>query len=306
MTRHPILLASLLALTACTTPDVSPGIGEAVSLLAQTDHALRPTLTPLAAAELSKAQEAAMKSGKTIVELQGDCDYTVSRGSGQVLTDCSLRENARPTTGPVNATQMVEALDVLGDYFAALAKLASSASSDEVAARTAGLMDALTALDKGDKAGLKQLGQTAADRKPLVVQTVGFVVAQARVAGLRKVVRKADPVIGALTETAVAWLDDLPGGMPVAQARLTDAEEAVTRAALAHDIGRQRAAAADLRGAFAAFKKAEAASPATRLLMIRKLHGDILRRLSSPQSAEELLATVEQVKAIAALAAGKE
>lgn len=303
---RPALFASALLIGACTTPDVGAGIGEAASLLAETDQALRPTLNPLAATELVAAEEAAMASGKTIVELQGDCDYTLSRGSGQILTDCGLRENARPMTGPVNATQVIEALDILDDYFTALSKLASSESSDEVAARTAGLMDALASLGDGDGTGLDKLAKAATEQKPLVVKALGFVAAQVRVAGLRRVVRKADPLIGELTEAAVAWLDDLPGGMPAAQERLTGAEEAVTLAALAGDVGRQRAAAAELRAALAAFKTTEAASPATRLLMIRKVHGDILRRLSSPQSAAELLNTVEEIKAIAALSAGKE
>ena len=290
--------ALFLLLASCTVPDVSPEVAEAGTLLAATDARLRPALTPLAANELAAAEEAFMREGKTILALDGTCHYDEARQSGVVVTDCALTEFARPDKGAVNATSTLDALDAMAGYFAALAALASSQSSDEVAARTAGLIDALAALDHdGNPDGLRRAAQGAATRKDLVVRTAGFLAARYRIAALRKVVRRADPVFGRMVPVAAAYLDTLPGGLPAAQVRLEDAEEAMALAPTA-GVAAHRAAAVELRAALAAFRAAEAASPANRLLLLRRLHAGLLKRLSGARSAEDLLATLEDIKAI--------
>lgn len=302
MIRSAPILTSLVAI-GCTSPDLRPGIKEATALLAETDNQIRPMLEPLAAAELAAAEEAAMQRGEIILMLEGSCNYADARDAGQARTDCALVEIARPDKGAVNATTMLDALDAMSAYFVALDALASSESADEVAARTAALMEALTQLDDTSRSpALARIAATAADHKDLVSRSSGFLANQYRIAALRRVVRRADPIFGQLVPIAAAYLDQAPDGMPIAQMRLEAAEENMTLASGAGSVARHRAAAAELRAAFAAFKIAEAKSPANRLILLRKFHADLLDRLTGPQSAEDLLTTIEDIKAIADLA----
>ena len=298
MTRIVLYLGTAI-LAACTTPDLGPGIGEATRLLAATDRELRPVLSPLAAAELAAAEEAAMRRGDLVLGFEGDSDPYAARDEGKVLSECRLVEHARPLDGPVNATQTLLALDTLGAYYAALAALAASNAPDEIAARSAALIDGLNGLSKDLGSGaFAGLGA----RRDLIGRSSGFVANQARTAAIRKVVRKADPVIGDLTALAVAWLDELPGGVPEAQAAFVDARGRLLEATEARNLAAQRDATQSLRKAHAALLKAEAASPANPLLMLRKLHGDLARRLSRPGSADDFLKTLAEIRAISDLA----
>jgi hypothetical protein len=302
MIRFAPFLGSL-ALLACAAPEVAPEIGQASALLAETDKGVRPTLEPIAAAELAAAEDAAMQTGDTVLALDGTCNFAEARDAGNAVTDCVLVEFARPDKGPVNATTVLDALETMDNYFVALAALASSESSDEVAARSAALVDALGQLNQGNRSpALARIAGAATERKDLLVRTAGFLASRYRVAALRKVVRRADPVLGRLVLIAAAYLDQGPDGMPAAQMRLEDAEEEVALASGSGDVARHRRAVAELRAAFASFKAVEASSPANRLYLLRQFHAELLERLSGPQSAEEFLTTIEEIKAIADLA----
>lgn len=285
-------------LSACSAPDVTPAIGEATRLLAEMDKSVRPVLEPVADAELAAAEAAAMRAGKQVLGFEGQCDPQAARDAGKVIMECSLVEIALPTDGPVNATQVLMALEVLTDYYAALGALAASQSPGEAKANAEALVAALGDLGDGRMPTLAAL----AERKALVGKTTGFILEQARYAAIRKVVRRADPVIGELTTTAVAWLDGQPGNLPAAQIAFLDARDRAADAAESRDLDRQRAANDELRAAYAAMRKTEAQSPANQLLLLRKMHRDLARRLSGPGSPEELLKTLEQVREIADLA----
>lgn len=301
MTRAVLIVAGVLA--ACSVPDVQPNVTAAAELLAVTEGTVRPGLEPLAAAELAEAEDAAMRDGRVIVGLDGTCHYDEAREAGEVTTDCSLIAFARPDDGAVNATTTLDALDVMAAYFTALGALASAESSDEVRARTAALMKALGDLGEGnDSAALDRIAAGAKDRAELVTRTAGFLAAQARIAALRRVVRKADPVIARIVAPAAAFLDQQPGNLPDAQDRLDQAEAGYIAAAGSGNVAEHRAAAADLRDAFAAFKRAEAASPANRLLLLRRFHAELLDRLTSGGEPEDLLSVAEEIKAIVDLA----
>lgn len=295
-TLRTLTLATVLS--ACSTPDVTPAIGEAAKLLADMDKSVRPVLEPVADAELAAAETAAMRKGKQVLGFEGQCDPQAARDEGKVIMDCRLVEIALPTNGPVNATQMLMALDVLKDYYAALGGLAASQSPAEARANAETLVAALGDLGDGRTPAFAAL----AEKKALIGQTTGFILEQARHAAIRKVVRRADPVIGELTKTAVAWFDRQPGNLPAALTAFNDARDRATDAAELRDLDRQRAANAELRAAYAALRKAEAQSPANQLLLLRKMHSDLVRRLAGPGSPEELLKTLEQVRAIADLA----
>jgi hypothetical protein len=297
MIRFAIAMGGL-ALVGCSTPDVSPGIGEAVALLAETDRQVRPTLESIAAIELADAEDAAMRDGAQVIGFDGDCDPVAAREQGQVFSQCRLIERAAPVTVAVNATQVILAIDTLGSYYAALLALAESDAPDEVAARSAALIDTLAAFDSEN--GTDAFATLAARKDP-ISRSAGFWVNQARIAALRKVMRRADPVIEELTETAVAWLDGQPGNVLVAYQAFLGTRTELVLATEAGDLGAQRRATEALRASHAALLQSEQQSPANHLLLLRKLHGDLLSRLSSPQSAGEFITTLEEIKAISDL-----
>jgi hypothetical protein len=291
---------SLVLLIGCAAPDMTPAIDEARLLLADTNTSLQPAIAPVAAAELAAAEQAAMAEGKVILDLAGDCDFEVARANGRMVSDCTLVENARPTTGPVNATQVLDAMDALETYFAALGALADARTSAEVGARTKALLDAVGKLDAGKGAdGLARIAAAARERSELVGGVAGFVANQARAKALRRVVRRADPVIGRMAEIAAAWLDTQPGNMPAAQEQLLAAQEALI---LASNPAARATAASELRAAFAAFRKAEAASPATRILLLRRMHAAIAAGPSGVDGFEAVLETLEDIRALIDLA----
>jgi hypothetical protein len=296
---------TMLFLGACSTPDLSPGIAESARLLEATDKGLRPGLAAQAAQEQAKAELAAMQAGRIVLGLEGDCDPAATHNEGRVFSACELLTLAALPAEPVSATQMLAALDALRDYYSGLASLADARSSDEVAAATAGLFDALAQAGKapGAPKALADFAASGASRKDLATRTTGFLADQYRLAALRRVVRRADPVIDALTERAVAWLELQPGGVGEARKRLSEARLKVLDATGARDLAGQQSATSEMREAFAAFKAAERSSPANQLRLLRQMHAELLARAKSPGNAEDFLTVLEEVRAIADLAA---
>lgn len=292
-------------LVACSTPDLSPAITEATRLLTATDGDLRPALTIEAAREQAEAERIAMRDGGMVVGLKGDCDPAATQREGRVFSDCELVTLAAPPATPVSATQMLAALDGLRTYYEGLADLADARTSDEVAAATGRLFDTLAAVgnEDGVPEGLAAAAKSAAERKDLVTRGAGFLAEQSRLAALRRVMRRADPIIGTLTDRAVAWLDLQPGGVDEARQLLSDARLALLDATEAGDLPRQESETARMRAAFAAFKAAERASPANRLRLLRQMHAELLARSQTPGEAEDFLTVLEEVRAIADLAA---
>ena len=292
-------------LVACSTPDLSPAISESTRLLSATDGDLRPTLSIAAAREQAEAERSAMRGGGMVVALKGDCDPAATHLEGRVFSECELVTLAAPPATPVSATQMLAALDGLRAYYEGLAGLADARTSDDVATATARLFDTLASVGsaEGVPDGLAAAAKSAAGRKDLVTRSAGFLADQSRLAALRRVIRRADPIIGALTERAVAWLDIQPGGVDEARQHLSDARLALLDATEAGDLPRQESETARMRAAFAAFKAAERASPANRLRLLRQMHAELLARSQTPGEAEDFLTVLEEVRAIADLAA---
>lgn len=296
---------TILLLGACSMPDLSPGIAESARLLEATDKGLRPGLAAEAAREQAKAELKAMQAGRIVLGLEGDCDPAATHSEGRVFSACELVTLAAPPAEPVSATQMLAALDALRDYYSGLASLADARSSDEVAAAIAGLFDALTQAGKapGAPKALADFAASGASRKDLATRTTGFLADQYRLAALRRVVQRADPVIGALTDRAVAWLDLQPGGVGEARKRLSEARLQLLDATQARDLAGQQSATSKMREAFFAFKAAERTSPANQLRLLRQMHAELLARAKSPENAEDFLNVLEEVRAIADLAA---
>lgn len=114
--------------------------------------------------------------------------------------------------------------------------------------------------------------------------------------------RRADPVVGRMADVAAAWLDAQPGGLPVAQDRLLSAQEALIEA---ETPAARATAALEMRSAFGAFREAEAASPATRILLLRRMHAALAAGPSGPEGVATILETLEDIRTLVDLAEEK-
>lgn len=301
--RQWIVIGCLSVQTACTTPDVSKELAAANTLATQTGESLQERLAPIAKAELKAAEEALIRDGGTVIAIEGSCDIAAARGAGLARADCMLLNWADPGAGPVNATAALEAINVVQAYFAALKDLYETSAPSDIATRTDALLAALAQAGSGQSMTLQRLAAEAAEHKPVLVKTVGFAAEQYRTSQLRRVVRKADPLLHDLTRTASAYLDtDLDPTLAKAQTALADAREKMLDAQFSGDAARYRQAIADLRTAFDNFKTAEANASAAGLLTLRQLHASLLARLTGGGSPAEIQATLNTLFDIIELA----
>ena len=247
--KRYIALIPLAWLAACTAPDLGPDLTSASQLLAQTSKELQPSLLPQAKKEQAAAELASMRGGNLAVGPEGDCDPAATHNEGRALSKCDLVTLSAPPDKPISATAVLGALDGLTAYYAALA---SARSSDAVASQVGSLIDALAA--NGSAANAPEaLGQSAAEaaaQKDSVTTAAGFVVNIYRLNALHTVIAKADPVVGALTDRAVACLDLQPGGPFAAETRLNAARRALANSEEAKDLRGQVRATAELRAAW--------------------------------------------------------
>ncbi len=298
-----IIIGFLSIQTACTTPDISKELTAANTLATETGKALQKRLAPISKAELRTAEEALIQNGNTVLSIEGTCDISAARGAGLAQTDCTLLNWAKPGAGPVNATATLEAMDVVQAYFTALKDLSETSAPADIALKTDALFGALAQTGSDQSKSLQRLAAEAAKNKPVVVKVVGFAAEQYRTSQLRRVVRKADPLIHDLTRTASAYLDsDIDPLLVKAQKTLTDAREELLNAQESGDAVRYRNAIAALRTAFVNFKTAEAKSSAAGLLTLRQLHKNLLTRLNGEGSPAEIQATLNSLLEIIELA----
>lgn len=301
--RRPTLFAALLAATACTTPDVSPGIKDARSLLADTAKGMRKDLETPARAEFLAAQNALVQQRRPVVRTAGPCAVAAARIEGISTAGCQLVEFADPTGGPVNASQVLAAMDALDDYWTVLAALADAGSRAEIDVLTKGLLDGIAGLanDQPSEA-LAHLAGRVTERRDLIQKVAGGVLDQHRYRALRRAVVRADPIIGAQTKLIASYYEQRSGNALDASDALTDASNRMEAARTQGTPAQYRAAIADYRRAFAAMKKAEARSPVNRLFALRQMHAALRDQLQSP-SLDDYLTSVEQVREIIALTA---
>ncbi len=300
--KRMILVGCLAAQAACTTPDVSKEIEAGSVLAAETGKALRTRLAPLAKSERAAAEDEVIQLGEPVVSLNGTCDINAARAAGMARTDCALEELIDPGEGPVNATATLQATVELEAYFAALKVLTETSASGEIASNAEALLTALGQTGSLRSKTLQRIAAGATENADVVVKVVGFAAERYRVRQLRRVVREADPVIGNLTEIAAAYLDtNVDPSVARAQERLTNADAEMNLALASGDTARHRRAVANLRTALAEYQKAEANATAASLLTLRQLHRDLLVRLTSGVTSEEIQATLNDVFEIAEL-----
>jgi hypothetical protein len=297
MKRNYQTIVAAVILSGCTVPDVTPEVAASVDLLAATDGKLRPSLKILAAQELRQSEDALLASGDTVYETS-NCDESDEFG---LMTDCQLDFLGNLDEGPVNATQALTALNDIEAYFATLLILASDDDSNAVRAQAQELAKALDEVGEGKSEALATLAKDVGKRGDTFVAASGFLADQNRIAALRSVVRRADPIIASQTEIIAAYLD-LDGELAAAHSVLVEAEAEVVEAQAAKDTRRYRKAIEDLKAVHRAYRRAQEAAPSYAMKLLRDSHAQLLARLSSGGSPEDILKTLTEIETVIKLA----
>lgn len=307
--RHPaprtirgvsqIAIAGLVC--ACTSPDISSSLSASRTLLDTTIADLDAPISARAARELAAAEAEAARNGTVIVSLPPTCIGALPIPE-QDVSACEVIPLVLPLDGAVNATQLANALASLDTYFTALNELATNQSPAVIQTRTAGLLSAIGALDDDiNSQSLAQLSTRADAIGPAVAATAGFVADQVRINALRRVTRRADPVIEEIIDLASANLRATIDPINEARDAVLDAQLAYREAHARGDASGQLAGAATLRRSVTALHRAEAASPARRLHVLRDLHGAMTRQIAAGGDLEDIDRLITKTTEIIAL-----
>ena len=214
-----------------------------------------------------------------------------------IMADCRLVSAVDFSGGVVSASNSLQALNAIDGYFKSLLALASSKSSDDVRQQATNLAAALKEASAAKYAPLAELAIRAPGTADQAVAVTGFLASQMRVAQLRRVVRQADPEIEGLLLGVAAFLD-LQSGLSAAHEKLIAAQTEMEFAQTSGDPARYRRALDQLEARHAAFTKEQNASAGNSLRLLRKLHGELLKRLNSPGEPSEILAVVTEIRAV--------
>jgi len=271
--------AAICALTACTSPDVSPEISNALSVVQMVSKTTDGPLKAQAALDLQLAEANAAANSKRIVALPAGCVARIADITRNV-SDCKVIETALPDDAPVNATQVLAALNVLEDYFTALLDLATSTSPDEVRTKTTALLAAVDTFAKAnDGRALDVLQRRVAQRGEVTAASLGFVAKQARRNAVLRTMRQGDRVIKDLVDGMQPVLLDIDG--PATQLRSDVITALNTYSTALNDKAPQSAqvdAANAVKGATARMHRAEKQSSIRKLYLVRDLHAAMLAR----------------------------
>ncbi len=286
-------LSCLLALAACTTPDVTSQIKAASDLATTSTAKFRPTLQAQANKDVRKAEKTLIDQRQTVYELH-DCDKTDAFG---IMPNCRIVSTVDISGKPASASNALVAFDAVEGYFTSLLALASSQSSDAVRQEATALAAALKEAEKAKYAPLAKLASRGAKNADQAVAVTGFLASQVRVATLRRIVRQADPEIEKILQTVAANLD-LKSDLGARHAAFILARGTVEETQLAGNPEKYRQALDTLRVRHDAFVKAQNSSAGNSFRLLRKLHGDLLKRLNAPGDTSEILATVTEIRSV--------
>jgi len=301
MTRTVLIAICGLA-TACTTPDMEPGITEATKLLSLTGADIRKQLGPAARSEFLAARDGLIRARKAVVRSDGPCDVAAARLSRQSTAGCRLVELADPATGPINASQVIRALDAMDDYFVVLGALADAKSRAEIQTLTKGLLENVDMLGQAKSGGgLARLARQIGQRRDLIQTGSVALVDQYRYAALRRVMRRADPLIEDITVRIASYYDTRASGSLDAGDALIAARAGMVQARTQGSEAEYRRAIEDFSAALQGVITAEAASPVNRLFLLREAHGALLVRLQNG-SLEDYLDSFDQMRDLIQLA----
>jgi len=293
--RTPLPLLALLA--ACAAPDVTQDIAASRALLTAIQRDTGPALTRTASAEFRAAEDELIRQDEPVVELLQGCDPYATLPIGAIVQACRLASTL-PAPSGVNARTTQDLLSVLDTYLEALTRLATATDVDAARKQASALVDAFGTPDPGRPEAFEALATEMRARRSLIVETTGFVLDQVRLAGLRRAIRRADPVIQAAIPDAAAYMASLDPALERADETRIRAIEAVETARIAGDHRAHRRAVDQLRTAQASFVAALERSPAARLRAFAHAHAQLERAAAHPGTLPRIVSLLEQLRAL--------
>jgi len=299
--RSTASILTLILASACSSPDLGPALKDAQSLLDASITQTEASLKARAAVELAEADFTAASAGQRIVDLTSAC-LIANADLALSVDDCRVKDLAKPLDTSANATQVLLAQSVMRSYFAVLSDLNATTSPADIRAKTTSLFSAFDSFaETQNSAQLERLRLKAQQRGPAIAAITGFAADRARINAMRRIARRADPVLEDLVRGMQPVFLDLGDTTADARLEVTLAFKDYDTAFNAQDVQAQLDAATDLRQKVEALHVSEANSPLRQLYIIRDLHAGILAALNAPASLAELDALTAQIAEIATL-----
>lgn len=299
MMRVHAKAALVLLLASCSTPDISTEAGLFADAVGTVSGEYETAVGANADAVREAEIEALVRDRTKTLSLDGACEGYAADTAGITIADCKV---IRPELVYAEGTAARAAIQIgrVRDYVEALSLLASSQTEADIGIAAAALIDSVDKLAVATTSkGLIDFAAPLTARKDAIAEVLTFAVRQQRYRLLRKVTSDVDlplrRILISLTETAVS------SGQP----SVRDSYEKLRAAQNRMDDTLIDGSDAEYRAAIKAFLAAQEAYASfsgqgltARLRLIADTHSALAQRLRRPASLEEIVALLEQLKAI--------
>lgn len=291
-------ITCLLAVSACTTPDVATTLSQARTEFTAFSEGIDPQIARNAAAERTRQEQRAIAADKAVISFVGDCDTFAEDAGVQVLSTCEIVEHFDPLDDAGDASEVMDFLAIMDGYLASLEALVASNSASEAQTQANAIVAAFGMPDAARPAAFERLGASLRDRQTLISTSTRFIVNQVRINALRRAMADADAVLEVAIPLVVAELDPFETERYAAQARFDTAQLAIVDVEGQGNPAAYAAAITEARAAHAAFKQAEANSPVIKLLQFRQTHARLLAMTRPGADATEFVEYLEELRAL--------
>lgn len=296
--KRTIPIACLLAISACTTPNVTPTLTQARTEFTAFSSGIKAKITRDAAAERARQEQRTLAADGAVIGFVGDCDTTVARLETVVLSKCNLVEYFDPRDDAGSASEVQDFLTIMDGYLASLEALAASETAAQAQTQADAIVAAFGMPSAARPAAFERLGASLRARQTLIRAATGFFVNQARLGALRRAMRDADDVLEDGIPVIAAHLEPYDTDLILTQANFAAARQTLLDAEGQGDPVRYAAAVRGARTAHAAFKQAEAKSPIIKLLQFRQTHARLLALTQPGANTSEFVEYLEELRAL--------
>lgn len=296
--KQALLFVCSLAMTGCTTPDVSTELAQARAEFSTFSSGIESQVLRDAAAERDRQQQRAIAADRAVIGFVGDCDTTVARLEVAVLSACNLVEYFDPRDDAGSASELADFRIIMDGYLTSLEALAASETATQAQAQAEAIVAAFGMPDPVRPAAFERLGASVRESQTLITTSTRFLVNQLRIGALRRAMREADEILDREIEVIVAHLEPYDTDLVAAQESLLIARQKLLDAEGRGNPVAYAEAVEGARAAHAAFQQAEAKSPIINLLRFRQTHARLLARTRPGADASELVEYLEELRAL--------
>ena len=302
MPRYYVLpFFSVLALVACTTPDVETGLEAFSTGLSAVEKPLSPRLNQRVAQEERQAREGAISNLASVYAAPTACETLVFGPSDagtfldQAASACVLEPRVQAPVTRGSAKYAADGLAALSQYASVVEDIATSDVSPETSANFAGFLGSLNSFATVANAGG---GPVISDARIAPLSSlIGRAVDARQAQILRRLVNAAHPEVKQIVSELIAYVDQ--SSQITAQAKaLGDAYERMTTAQDSGNVQQYRAAVRAYEAEFDSYQKAFNASDTARLMALWKAHQLLHAQVNGPGDPEALIALLEDLKAL--------